>query len=132
MLSEAQSMPSAVEVGITPRYAPDALGYRYLSGERHWGRVRVTWSTEPTREGKHDALVHLSLHSDTLNFGFYGQGSLDTAYSVLLALTGSGRVAHALYHQFCAEVIARLPRDEFALPIAEIRDWIAANEQAVA
>lgn len=132
MIAETVYGHNLPEVGITPRYAPDALGYRYLVGERHWGRVRVYWCTEPTHWGEQQALVHLGIHSVALNWGYCGQGCQDLAYSVLVAMTGSGRIAHALYHQFCAEKISGIEHQGFVLPVREIRAWLREHEGQVA
>lgn len=133
MDSLAQSMPAAFpEVGITPTLAD--VGYTHLVGLRQFGRVRLYWSAGPTLDPQrpYEPLVHIRIHSETPNWGYSGAGCQDLAYSVLLAVAGRGVVAQALYHQFCHDVIHRLPHEGFALSVRDIRNWLVEHERQVA
>lgn len=80
----------------------------------------VLWRDE---RGAHASVPHVALHSPTgIEWGYLGSGPADLARSILVALTDTA-TAGELYHDFKAEVIARVPEEGGVLRAADVRAW---------
>ena len=78
------------------------------------------------------SVPHVVRHSPTgIEWGYVGSGPADLARSVLLALTDEA-TADRLYQRFKSECIARLSFVGGVLRAAEVRAWVAAQQEAPA
>ena len=71
---------------------------------------------------------HVPRHSHAIEWGYHGSGPADLARSILLAFTDEA-TAERLHQAFKATVIAAVPTAGGVVRAADVRAFIAANEQ---
>lgn len=64
---------------------------------------------------------------DGFMWGYGGSGPAQLALAILLEFTNQ-KTAQALYQQFKWDVIARLPRADFTLPVKTVIDWVEKHQ----
>lgn len=70
---------------------------------------------------------------DGLSWGYAGPGPRTAARTLLVAASGDPGTAQRLEEAFVRDVVAKLPLNErFALPVANVEAWMAANGVAQA
>ena len=94
--------------------------------------IRGNWTTrEVTINGKAlspKASQKVRNHSpDGFAWGYAGSGPAQLAFALLLHFT-SLAFAVKNYQDFKREVIATLPQDDFAIPVAPVLTWIRERE----
>lgn len=86
------------------------------------------------RKGPHGRAYPLNLrlgevnHSPTgFEWGYSGSGPAQLAYAMLRYTSGARGTALHFYQLFKSEVICRLNRDAFILPVATVSKWLDAK-----
>jgi hypothetical protein len=82
------------------------------------GLVPLAWATQ-CRDWK----------PDWLEWGYGGSGPAQLAVAMLWDATEDRATVLRLSDDFMADVVARLPRAEFRLPVEDVREWVRAWEQ---
>ncbi|GAH94857.1 unnamed protein product, partial [marine sediment metagenome] len=87
------------------------------------------WTTKRVQIGVKELLPGASLrvcsHSpDGFNWGYGGSGPAQLALAILLEVTRDERFSVSHHQAFKWDVIARLPTDNFTLPIKDVHLWL--------
>ncbi|MBI2542997.1 MAG: hypothetical protein HYW24_02320 [Candidatus Aenigmarchaeota archaeon] len=90
--------------------------------------IRGNWKTnEVTIDGKRlplqESLMFVNISPAGFSWGYGGAGPSQLAFAILARYT-SHELAGAYYSDFKNDVIAKLPKSDFELPVDEVRRWL--------
>jgi hypothetical protein len=82
-----------------------------------------------TETGAVRPLRHVVRHSPTgMEWGYGGSGPADLALSILADALGSVEKADPFYQAFKWQVVTRLSREGFELPLRSVLEWVAKTK----
>ena len=99
--------------------APYLVQGTWASGEVYLAGGRL----DPT-----ESLTFVARSPEGFGWGNVGEGASQLALALLLRAT-EHETALEHYEAFQWEIIARLPRADFELPVAAVHDWIASRTE---
>lgn len=86
------------------------------------------WSSRRVWIGPKELLPNTSRkvcnHSDEFNWSYGGSGPAQLALAILLDVTHDQSFSIAYYQRFKWQVIAKLPKGNFGLPLRTVAEWV--------